>query len=98
MNRERLMKLLLAPMVSEKSTLIGDRDRQYVFKVVPDATKPEIRDAVELLFDVKVSAVRVANMRGKAKRFKQSLGCRPSWKKAYVSLQEGHEIDFEGAD
>ncbi len=96
MNQERLMKVLLAPVVSEKSTRIGDRDRQYVFKVLENATKPEIRRAVELLFKVKVAGVRVANMRGKVKRHGQTYGCRPNWKKAYVSLQEGHEIEFDG--
>ena len=97
MNQERLMKVLLAPVISEKSTRIGDRDRQYVFKVMKDATKREIRNAVEVLFKVKVAGVRVANMRGKVKRIGQTLGCRRNWKKAYVSLQEGHEIEFDGA-
>ncbi len=97
MNQERLMKVLLAPIISEKSTRIGDRDRQYVFKVMENATKREIRNAVEVLFKVKVAGVRVANMRGKVKRFGKTYGCRSNWKKAYVSLQEGHEIEFDGA-
>ena len=98
MNQERLMKLLLAPVISEKSTRIGDRYRQYIFEVLPNATKPEIRSAVETLFSVKVAGVRVANVRGKTKRFGGTIGSRSGWKKAYVSLQEGHEINFEGAD
>ncbi|MEE8343120.1 MAG: 50S ribosomal protein L23 [Gammaproteobacteria bacterium] len=96
MNQERIMKVLLAPVISEKSTRIGDRDRQYVFKVMANASKPEIRNAVEVLFKVKVAGVRVANMRGKVKRSGRTFGCRPNWKKAYVSLQEGHEIEFDG--
>ena len=98
MNQERLMKLLLAPVISEKSTRIGDRYRQYIFEVLPNATKPEIRSAVETLFSVKVAGVRVANVRGKTKRFGGAIGSRSGWKKAYVSLQEGHEINFEGTD
>lgn len=96
MNQERIMKVLLAPVISEKSTRIGDRDRQYVFKVMANASKPEIRNAVEVLFKVKVAGVRVANMRGKVKRSGRTFGCRPNWKKAYVSLQEGHKIEFDG--
>jgi len=98
MMRERLMKILLSPMISEKSTRIGDAHRQYVFKVTTDATKPEIRGAVEGLFKVKVTGVQVANMRGKVKQHKQSFGRRANWKKAYVTLQEGHEIDFAGME
>jgi large subunit ribosomal protein L23 len=98
MNQERLMKVLLSPLVSEKSTRIADANSQYVFKVLPDASKPEIRKAVELMFDVKVKGVQVTNMRGKVKRFGQSIGKRADWKKAYVTLAEGHDIDFMGAD
>lgn len=98
MNTERLMKILLAPVVSEKSTRIADANRQYVFKVLPGASKPEIRKAVELMFDVKVSGVQVANMRGKIKRHGQTEGKRADWKKAYVTLAEGHDIDFMGAE
>ena len=94
MNQERLMKVLLSPIVSEKSTRVGDKCKQVVFKVATDAKKPEIKQAVEQLFDVKVDAVTVLNVKGKAKRFGQILGRRKSWKKAYVSLQEGHDIDF----
>lgn len=98
MNRERLMKVLLAPIVSEKSTRLSDAHRQFAFKILPGASKPEVRKAVELMFDVKVDDVRIANMRGKSKRFGQTLGRRADWKKAYVTLAEGHDIDFMGAE
>jgi large subunit ribosomal protein L23 len=98
MNQERLMKVLLSPVVSEKSSRLADANRQFVFKVLPGASKPEIRKAVELMFDVKVTGVQVSNVRGKAKRFGQTLGRRAGWKKAYVTLAEGHDIDFMGAE
>jgi large subunit ribosomal protein L23 len=98
MNTERLMKILLAPVISEKSTRLADANRQFVFKVLPDASKPEIRKAVELMFDVKVSGVQVANMLGKTKRHGNREGKRADWKKAYVTLAEGHDIDFMGAE
>ena len=98
MNQERLMKVLLAPIVSEKSTRLADAHRQFAFKVMSDASKPEVRKAVELMFDVKVANVQMANVRGKTKRFGQSLGRRSDWKKAYVTLAEGHDIDFMGAE
>jgi large subunit ribosomal protein L23 len=93
MNKERLMKVLLAPVVSEKSTNAGEVG-QVVFKVVCDATKPEIKRAVEMLFDVNVDQVRVVNVNGKRKRFGVLQGRRNDWKKAYVRLQEGQDIDF----
>ena len=96
MNEERLMKVLLAPLISEKSSIATEQSNQYVFKVTTDATKPEIKQAVELLFDVKVEAVKVANMKGKTKRFGQKMGRRNDWKKAYISLQAGQEIDLLG--
>lgn len=95
MSRERLMKILLSPHVSEKSTN-ANMYGQYVFEVIKDATKPEIKDAVELLFNVKVKAVRVNNVHAKAKRFGQIQGKHSGWKKAYVSLQEGQKIDLGG--
>jgi large subunit ribosomal protein L23 len=98
MNQERLMKILLAPVVSEKSTRLADSNRQFVFKVQPDASKPEIRRAVELMFDVKVAGVQVSNVRGKTKRFGHREGRRADWKKAYVTLAEGHDINFMGAE
>ncbi len=96
MSKERLMNILLSPIVSEKSTIAADKANQFAFKVVTDASKPEIAQAVELMFEVKVDHVRTINMRGKQKRFGGSLGKRSSWKKAYVRLQEGYDIDFAG--
>lgn len=98
MNQERLMKVLLAPHVSEKSTMVGDKNRQYVFKVQPNASKPEIRQAVELMFNVKVAGVQVVNVKGKNKRFGQMYGRRSDWKKAYVTLQPGNEINLMGPE
>ena len=96
MNKERLMKVLLSPLVSEKSAMAADSSNQFAFKVVTDATKPEIAQAVELMFDVKVEQVRTVNVKGKNKRFGAMLGKRNNWKKAYVRLQDGHDIDFAG--
>lgn len=96
MNEQRLMKVILAPHVSEKSTVVADSHKQFVFKVLPDANKAEIKLAVEKLFDVKVASVQVSNVKGKTKRFSQIAGRRASWKKAYVCLSEG-DIDFMGA-
>jgi large subunit ribosomal protein L23 len=93
-NSERLMQVLLAPVVSEKSTFIGEKRNQYVFQVMRDATKPEIKAAVELMFKTQVKSVSVANVRGKEKRFGRFMGRRNNWKKAYVSLQPGQEINF----
>jgi large subunit ribosomal protein L23 len=98
MNQERLMKVLRVPHVSEKSAMIGEANRQYVFQVLPDAHKPEIKAAVEQLFGVKVSAVQVVNLKGKSKRFGRMEGRRKNWKKAYVTLEEGHELDFMGVE
>ncbi len=98
MSQERIMKVLVAPIVSEKSTRLADANRQYVFRVVKDASKPEVRKAVELMFDVKVEAVQIANVKGKTKRFGQSIGKRADWKKAFVTLAEGHDINFMGAE
>ena len=92
--QERLMQVLLAPVVSEKSTFIGEKRNQYVFRVAPDATKPEIKAAVELMFKTQVKSVSVANVRGKEKRFGRFMGRRNNWKKAYVALQPGQEINF----
>ena len=94
MNNERLSRILIAPVVSEKSTRVGDQSRQMVFRVLPDARKPEIRKAVEKMFDVTVAGVRVLNVKGKVKRFGRTVGRRSDWKKAYVSLEQGHEIDL----
>jgi len=91
---EQLLTLLLAPTVSEKATQIADQHSQVVFRVMQDATKPEVKAAVELLFKVDVEAVRIANVKGKAKRFGAYSGRRRHWKKAYVSLKPGQEINF----
>lgn len=96
MNQERLMNVLLAPVVSEKSTVAAEAANQYVFKVVADASKPEIKGAVELLFNVQVEQVRVSNVKGKTKRFGQRIGRRSDWKKAYVTLKSDQAIDFMG--
>ena len=96
MSKDRLMNILLSPIVSEKSTIAADRANQFAFKVARDASKPEIAQAVELMFEVKVDHVRTINMLGKQKRFGGSLGKRCSWKKAYVRLKEGYDIDFAG--
>ena len=97
MNEERLMKILLEPRVTEKSTLLADKYQQFVFKVIKDATKPEVKKAVEKMFEVEVESVRVLNVRGKHKMFRQKRGSRPGWKKAYVKLKPGFDIDFIGA-
>jgi len=96
MNKERLMKILLGPHISEKATVAADENRQFVFRVARDASKPQIKQAVELLFDVKVDGVRVANVHGKRKRFGAHVGKRVDYKKAYVSLQEGFDIEMMG--
>ena len=93
---ERLINLLIAPHVSEKSARAGEKNGQYVFRVRRDATKPEIRKAVELMFSVEVSAVQVVNVAGKQKRFGAMMGRRSDWKKAYVSLKAGQTIDLSG--
>ena len=98
MNDERLMRVLLSPHVSEKTTRLGDSSNQVVFKVLRDARKAEIKRAVEKLFNVKVDSVQVVNVKGKRKGFMRSPGRRSDWKKAYVRLQEGHDIDFVGME
>lgn len=94
MNKERLMTILLSPIVSEKSTNAADTSRQYLFRVAKDADKRDVRRAVELMFDVKVDRVQVMNVKGKRKRFGRAMGKRPDWKKAYVRLKEGQDIHF----
>ena len=97
-NNERLMLVLLAPQISEKSTFVGEKNNQYVFRVLPDATKPEIKAAIELLFKKKVRSVQVANVKGKEKRSGRTVGRRRNWKKAYVCLMPGEEITYQGAE
>lgn len=97
MNDERLMGLLIAPHVSEKSTRIADGSNQVTFRVRTDARKPEIRKAVERMFNVEVESVSVLNVRGKQKGLRgRRRGRRPNWRKAYVRLKSGHDIDFVG--
>ncbi len=98
MSQERLMTVLLGPHLSEKSSTVAEDHNQIVFKVRTDATKGQIKRAVEQLFDVEVEGVRVVNQKGKAKRFGQIRGRRSDWKKAYVRLAPGNDIDFLGAD
>jgi len=98
MNRERIYKILVAPHVSEKASIVSDRDGQVVFKVSTDANKQEIKTAVETLFKVKVEGVRTVNVKGKTRRTRHGVGQRSDWKKAYVSLAAGQEIDFAVAE
>jgi large subunit ribosomal protein L23 len=95
-SEDRLAQVLLAPIVSEKATAIGEKHNQVLFKVLRDATKPEIKAAVELMFKVEVEAVNVVNVKGKVKRFGRSIGRRDHIKKAYVSLKAGQELNFSG--
>ena len=97
MNAERMHQVLLRPVVSEKSTNAAEANRQVVFEVLENATKAEVREAVEKLFDVSVTAVQVLNVRGKIKRFGNTPGKRNNWKKAYVRLAAGDDIDFLGS-
>ena len=96
MNQERLMKVLLSPIISEKSTAIAERNNHVAFRVLQDATKPEIKAAVELMFKVQVTSVRGLNQKGKAKRFGRTEGRRRNVRKAYVCLAQGQEINFGG--
>jgi large subunit ribosomal protein L23 len=95
---ERLMNVVLAPVVSEKSTRVADKNRQYVFRVADSATKPEVKAAIELLFKTKVQSVTVLNVHGKEKRFGRFMGRRRNWKKAYVRLAAGQEINFAATE
>ncbi|MDP1557872.1 MAG: 50S ribosomal protein L23 [Nitrosomonas sp.] len=94
---ERLMQIVLAPQVSEKATFIGEKYKQIIFHVAKNATKLEVKDAIELLWQdqkVKVNRVQIANVKGKKKRFGKFMGKRSDWKKAYISIKEGKEINF----
>jgi len=97
MNQERLTKVLVAPIVSEKATFVADRNNQVAFRVLQDATRIEIKAAVELMFKVEVESVQVLNHKGKAKRFGRFEGRRRNVRKAYVSLAPGQEINFAEA-
>jgi large subunit ribosomal protein L23 len=96
MKEERLLKVLVAPHVSEKSTMAAENSNTVVFKVLKDANKTEIKAAVEKLFEVEVNAVRTVNIKGKTKRHGMTFGKRSDLKKAYVTLKEGQDIDFVG--
>jgi len=98
MNEERLLKVLYGPHISEKATIVADGSGQYVFRVSNDATKPEIKAAIEKLFEVEVVSVRTLNQKGKVKRTARGVGKRNDIKKAYVRLVEGQEIDFLNAE
>jgi large subunit ribosomal protein L23 len=95
---DRLMTVVLAPVVSEKSTFVADKNRQYVFRVADRATKPEIKAAIELMFKTKVDSVTVLNVHGKERRFGRSIGRKRNWKKAYVRLAAGQEINFAATE
>lgn len=95
MNREQLMNVLIAPHVTEKTSLAMQNHNQYTFRVRRDATKTDIRKAIELMFDVKVAGVQVVNEPGKVRRFGRTAGRTQDWKKAYVSLSPGQTIDYE---
>lgn len=97
-SQERLLQVLLAPVVSEKSTYVADKNEQVIFRVASDATKPEIKAAVELLFKVQVDKVQVAQVKGKQKRFSGHMGRRRNWKKAYICLKPGQEINFAAGE
>ena len=97
-SQERLMKVLLAPQISEKATYVAEKHEQVIFRVAPDATKPEIKAAVELMFKVNVDDVQVANVKGKVKRAGRYVGRRNNWKKAYVRLSSGQEINFAASE
>jgi len=93
----RLTNVLLAPIVSEKSSIAAEKDKRFVFQVQTSATKLQVKNAVELMFNVEVDSVQVLNVKGKVKRFGRTLGKRSDWKKAYVKLKSGHDIDFATA-
>jgi large subunit ribosomal protein L23 len=92
----RLAQVLVEPIVSEKATAVAEKHNQVLFKVLRNATKPEIKAAVELMFKVEVESVQTVNQRGKEKRFGRSIGRRDHIKKAYVSLKKGQELNFSG--
>ena len=97
MNQERVFQVLVAPHVSEKAAILADQSNQYVFRVALDATKAEIRKSVEQLFKVKVEDVRTLKVKGKVKRNRYGYSTKPTWKKAYVRLAQGQDIDFAEA-
>jgi large subunit ribosomal protein L23 len=98
MKEERLLQVILAPVISEKATMLADKREQVIFRVATTATKPEIKAAVELLFKVQVKTVTVLNVKGKTKRFGRFNGSRAGWKKAFVCLQPGQELNFAAGE
>ena len=98
MNQERMYNVLLGAHISEKATVIADEANQFAFKVARDATRPEIKEAVEKIYGVSVKEVTVLNVKGKVKRNMRGVSRKPNWKKAYVRLDDGHDIDFSSAD
>ena len=94
MNTQRLANIIVSPRISEKATMRADLENQHVFSVLKDATKPEVKKAVDLMFDVKVKSVRLMNVQGKLTRIGRTFGKRKDWKKAYVRLQEGFDINY----
>jgi large subunit ribosomal protein L23 len=97
-SEERLLNVLMAPQISEKATFVAEKNEQVVFKVASDATKPEVKAAVEMLFKVTVESVQITNVKGKKKRFGKFTGRRSDWKKAYVCLAPGQEINFAASE
>ncbi|MDD2774942.1 MAG: 50S ribosomal protein L23 [Gallionella sp.] len=93
-SEERLMKVLLAPQISEKATYVAEKNEQVIFRVATNATKPEVKAAVEMMFKVAVASVQIANVKGKVKRSGRFVGRRNNWKKAYVCLVSGQQINF----
>jgi large subunit ribosomal protein L23 len=97
MNQERLLKVILSPHISEKASIGTEKNNQYVFQVIKCATKPEVKDAVELIFNTKVKSVRIVNVKTKTKTFRGTKGTRSGWKKAYVVLQADQKLEVAGA-
>lgn len=98
LSQERLLQVILSPQITEKATRLADKQQQIAFKVRTDATKPEIKAAVESVFKVEVDGVTVVNVKGKTKRTGRTMGRRKDWKKAYVSLKPGQEINFVASE
>lgn len=98
MNTEQVLTIIRQPHTSEKTTRLADKHKQFTFKVLPDANKYQVKEAVETLFQVKVKSVTIVNVKGKVKRFKNQPGRRSDWKKAYVTLQDNYDIDFTVAE
>ena len=98
MNQERVFQVLVGPHVSEKAAIAADENNQFVFKVAVDATKSEVKKAVEQLFKVKVDNVRTLKVKGKVKRNRFGYSTKPTWKKAYVRLEQGQDIDFAAVE